>query len=439
MRLPYAGSLAQDTQGNLWIGSSNELMRWNKDGFARFFGRELEPFQALGSVEGIAAAKDGSVWVAIPRKGLGLFRILQAAPVKYKLPNAATEQANALFVAHDDSLWAGTINDGIYRVQNKRIDHFRSEDGLSSNLINGFYQDREGNLWVATSKGLDCFRDNRIVTFSRSEGLTADSAASVLATDDGDIWFGNRGSLDRLHDGEVISIPIPGRRVTSLWQDRAKRLWVGVDNQLTLYDGGEFRRIPRADGSPIGVAREIVEDNKQNIWVTTTGQDHKLFRIRDQQAGEPVAIDRDLVPHDLAADPEGGVWLRSGTTLGHYHTGHLDTFRLRHVDTLPSGLTIDPDRSLWIPTPSGIVRWKDREIKTMSSRNGLPCDAMLSDSRQSIRPVDLRQVRIDSYCRYRTATLVETARHNRTVRIFQRSRWRDTSAFYISPGCFKIA
>jgi len=41
MRLPYAGSLAQDTQGNLWIGSSNQLMRWNKDGFARFFGGEL--------------------------------------------------------------------------------------------------------------------------------------------------------------------------------------------------------------------------------------------------------------------------------------------------------------------------------------------------------------------------------------------------------------
>jgi signal transduction histidine kinase/ligand-binding sensor domain-containing protein len=381
-RLHYAQSLAQDAQGNLWIGA-DLLMRWNNDGFASFFGIELEPFRGLGFIDGIAAAKDGPVWVAIPRKGLGLFQIVHGAPVKYELPNAATEQAHTLFVDHDNSLWVGTINDGIYRVQSKRIDHFGSEDGLSSNLVNSFYQDREGNLWVASSKGLDCFRNNRVVTFSRSEGLAADFASSVLSTDDGSVWIGNRGSLDRLHDGEMNSIPIPGRRVTSLWQDRAKQLWVGVDNQLTIYDSGNFRRIPRPDGSPLGIAKEIIDDNEQNVWVATAGPENRLFRIKDQRVQEEVAVDKKPPVHSLAADPKGGIWLRFANSLGQYRAGRLDTFPLKQVDPHQAGSTIDPDRSLWIPTTNGIVRWKDLETKTISSANGLPCDAMYSAIRDN--------------------------------------------------------
>src|SRR5262249_30719051 len=153
-------------------------------------------------------------------------------------------------------------------------------DGLSSNAVRSFYQDREGNLWVATTKGLDCFRDRRVITFSTSEGLSADVAASVVATEDGKVWIGNHGALDVLEGGKLSSVQIAGRRVTSLLEDHARRLWVGVDDTLAIYDHGNFEKINRQDGSRLGIVVAMTEDREQNLWASVV-TDHKLFQIRN--------------------------------------------------------------------------------------------------------------------------------------------------------------
>ena len=131
--------------------------------------------------------------------------MVDGTPQKATLRETGSAHITSLFIDRDQSLWMATTNDGIYRMAGGRVDHFRSEGGLSSNAVTRFFEDREGNLWVATSKGLDRFRDTRIVTFSTTEGLTADLVGSVLASDDGRVWIGNNGSLDVLDGHRVAS------------------------------------------------------------------------------------------------------------------------------------------------------------------------------------------------------------------------------------------
>ena len=382
MMLLHAQPLAEDARGNLWIGSSNQLMQWNDSSFEPYFRKELEQFQGLSSVTDIAAGADGSVWAAIPRKGFGLIQIVDGHPRKRQPKGIKPEQVEALFMDRDGSLWIGTSNDGVYRMHGEQVDHFRTEDGLSSNAVTGFYQDREGNLWLATSKGLDCFRDSRVVTFSTREGLAADIAGSVVASGDGSVWIGTRGSLDLLRGDKVTSIPIPGHLVTSLWQDHAKRLWVGVDKLLTIYENGQFRKINRPDGSPLGTAVAITEDREQNIWVSVASEGRKLFRIRDLRVQDEFTTDQIPYARLLAADPTGGIWLGfANGNLGHYQAGKLEVFPLQQGELPLPGLTIDADGSAWASTRSGIVHWKNREMKTLTSKNGLPCDTFFSSIR----------------------------------------------------------
>src|SRR5262249_12646707 len=47
------------------------------------------------------------------------------------------------------------------------------------------------------------------------------------------------------------------------------------------------------------------------------------------------------------------------------------------------GLSVDPDGSAWAATRSGIVHWKNGESKTLTSKNGLPCDGLLSSIRDN--------------------------------------------------------
>ena len=140
-----------------------------------------------------------------------------------------------MFLDRENTLWIGTDSQGIFRLHDGKVEHFRGADGLSGDTVTGFYEDREGNLWVATSEGLDCFRNARVISFSTREGLKRNTVTSVLAARDGTVWIGNN-ALEALQGDTLSSLPasslLPGKHVTSLLEDHAGRLWVGVDDSL---------------------------------------------------------------------------------------------------------------------------------------------------------------------------------------------------------------
>jgi signal transduction histidine kinase/streptogramin lyase len=287
---------------------------------------------------------------------------------------------NGLFADRDRSMWMATSNDGIYRVSGGRVDRFRAADGLSSDAANGFFEDREGNLWVATTKGLDRFRDTRVVTFSTAEGLAADLASSVLASDDGRVFVGNFGVLDVIDGQRVTSIGTAGQNVTSLWQDQAKRLWVGLDNELARYEGGRFRKIKGLDGGTLlGIAVAITEDRGGNIWVSIAGARRKLLRIRDLAVQEEVSVEQVPFGRVLAADARDGIWLGLlNGQVGHYHGGRLEAFPLQLGEVPVQGVMVDADGSVWASSSAGLARLRNREVRTLTTKNGLPCNSFVS-------------------------------------------------------------
>ena len=54
------------------------------------------------------------------------------------LPGTAHAHAVVLFIDRQGSLWIGTSEAGVYRLYAGRLDHFASENGLSSNYVNNF-------------------------------------------------------------------------------------------------------------------------------------------------------------------------------------------------------------------------------------------------------------------------------------------------------------
>ena len=308
---------------------------------------------------------------------------MSGTPATVTIPGLDTEKVTALYVDREQSVWIGTSNEGIYRIVSGRIDRFRADGGLSSNGVTSFFEDREGNVWVATTKGLDRFRDTRVVTFSTAEGLSADLARSVLAAADGRVWIGNMGGLDVIHGSRVTSVRIPGRNVTALWEDRARRLWVGLDNELALYADGEFRRVHGLDGrTHLGLVTTITEDRDGNLWASIAGVQPRLLRIRDLAVQEEFPAQQ--IPYSvvLAPDTDGGIWLGLlNGQLGHYRNGTFDTFPLHQKAQPVSGLMVDSDGSVWASSASGLARWKQGVVTTLTRKNGLPCDEMVSAAR----------------------------------------------------------
>jgi signal transduction histidine kinase/ligand-binding sensor domain-containing protein len=381
-----AGTLVEDTLGNLWIGSDTAVVRWKLGSSSTFVLGELKSKGGIDSVRGLAANPDGSVWVGInsPGRGLGLQQVMQGVWKPFVTPelDGSTLEVGALFLDSENALWIGTDKHGIYRIHGRKLDHFHSADGLSGDSVNQFYEDREGNLWVATSNGIDCFRDVRVATFSTREGLATPEVDGVLAAKDGTVWIGGDAALDAIHQEGVSSIEagkgLPGSQVTSMFEDHAGRLWVGVDRTMSIYKNGSFRTIDRPDGRPIGVVVGMTEDVDNNIWIETIGPPRTLIRIHDLKVQEEFPVPQVPAARKVAADLQGGIWLGlMNGDLARYRRGKTEIYPFKHgEDSRVNQLIVNSDGSVLGATPLGVVAWKEGKQQTLTIRNGLPCDTV---------------------------------------------------------------
>jgi ligand-binding sensor domain-containing protein/signal transduction histidine kinase len=387
----YAVGLAEDSLGNLWIGS-HVLVRWREGSSQIYFEEELKHLKESPGVLDIAAGPSGSLWAALEGAGpeLGVRHFVDGKWTSYAAEgfDGALVRTHNVFLDRDNALWIGTESEGIYRIYDGKADHYRRADGLSGDSVNGFYQDREGNLWVATDGGVDIFRDTPVISFSMREGLSTASNHSIVASRDGSIWIGNDGSLDVLRNGKVSTIKagqgLPGAAVNAMFEDYDGGLWLGIDEKLMIYKDDRFIEIKQPDGSALGAGGRVLaitEDIDHNICAMVQASTRHLFRIKDQKVQEEIPLTGLPYPTWLAADPEGGLWIGSySNKLGRYRNGQMEIISLGHDE---KSLTIEcllaePGGTVWAATSHGLFKWKDGQSKVLDTQNGLPCDLIFS-------------------------------------------------------------
>jgi signal transduction histidine kinase len=208
-----------------------------------------------------------------------------------------------------------------------------------------------------------------------------------LAARDGTVWISGNQTLTALRQERTPNIAAqrtPGNQVTSLLEDHAGRLWVGIDDFLTIYKDGKFRRIDKPDGKPIGLIVGMTEDVEHNIWAETGGSARTLFRIQDFKVQERFPSPQMPAARKVTADPEGGIWLGliSGD-LARYRGGKHEIFRFKHGaapsrDTEVNQLLVTSDGAVLGATNFGLIAWKHGTQRTLTVRNGLPCDRINS-------------------------------------------------------------
>ncbi|MBN9663347.1 MAG: hypothetical protein J0H49_34425 [Acidobacteria bacterium] len=388
---PLVGPLRLDSSGDLWGGTPDGLFRW-RPGFSEVhLADRLSVAAGLAGVTALATGPDGAVWAGIERRGTGpslqkrehgLWRgvILPA-------PAGARMEVTALMMDRTGMVWVGTAAHGLYRVKDGTVERFGAEDGLSSDGVNDLFEDREGNVWAATSNGLDRFRDLLITTYSMREGLQADKAGSILATKDGKVWIGNGRALEYIQDGVIHAIQardgLPGRRVTALLEDGTGRLWVGVDGDLLILENGRFRRVPGLHGPSLGTVWTMITTTGGDLWAEVITPPRRLVRIRNERVVEEFESGRVPTGRGLADAGGGALWLglRSGD-LARYQAGRIERFPLRESgkgEPAPiRELQAEPDGAVWISSRQGLIRWKDGTAKRLGQANGLPCDTVFA-------------------------------------------------------------
>src|SRR5271168_289196 len=325
-------SFIPDGKGGFWIGGDTSLLHWKMGAAPEIYSpQQLQSNVGQVGIRSLLQNSDGSLLVGIelagPGRGLEKFRNGVLTPLVLPNFDGSKLLIEKIMEDSDKNLWVATLGNGIYRIHGQAVDHFGRADGLSSDTVFDLYKSDDGIVWAVTSDGIDNFRDLPVTTFSTSEGLTQDMAVTVLATKDGTVWVANLGALDFIRNGVVSSVRAPGQQVTSLFEDRAGNMWVGVDDGLFIYKDGRFRRIPEPD-QRLGLVVSITEDVDGDIWAECKGAQRRLIRIRDFKVQEEFSEPQVPKAKAIAADPKGGIWL--GT-----FTGDLTFFRGGIARTFP--------------------------------------------------------------------------------------------------------
>ncbi len=388
MPISPADALLADGEGGFWVGGQTALVHW------RAGVSQIYPIEGLKSnageigINSLARGSDGSLWVGIaaagPGLGLGKFSDGVFRPFVTANFDGSKVSVYDMIVDRDGSLWVASLGKGIFRIRGEVVEHYGRTDGLSSDTVGALFEDREGIVWVATTNGIDSFRDPRIITFSAVEGLGNDAVTGVLASRDGTIWVANSESLDHIVNGSVSSIRtghgLPGHQVASMLQDRVGNFWVGVDDGLYLFKDGQFHRLPEPNHQPLGLVVGLTEDIDGNIWAECAGKPRKLVRIRDFQVVEEFASSQVPPGHTLAPDPQGGIWTGAlNGDLVRFRHGALEKFSLRPKgERVSHQIIANADGSVLAASDDGLVGVRQDKVQRMTKKNGLPCDSVIS-------------------------------------------------------------
>ena len=334
------------------------------------------------SFGGFAEGDNGALLISI--RG-GIRWLVDGKIEPYPLPSSIRPfVANPMLSDRDGGLWVGTLNRGIVHIHQGRVDEFSLSDGLSGDAVNATFEDKEGNIWVATTEGLDRFRDFAATTFSVKQGLSDPIVACILADQDGSVWISTYGGLDRWNNQQITTYGKQGGKFNghvplSLLQDRRGRIWAFTSLEFGYLENGRLVPIRGIPGSRH--VHGIAQDTEGNLWIAN---EEALYQLSPRNEIQQIPWNR-LGHTDyawaLAADPvRGGVWL------GFVHGG-ITYFRDGKVrasyataDGLGAGpinrFQFDRDSTIWIATEGGLSRLKNGHVATLTSQNGLPCEAV---------------------------------------------------------------
>ncbi|AKJ02341.1 two component regulator with propeller domain [Archangium gephyra] len=301
-----------DRDGTLWVATRNTLLYLPR-GAHRF----IPTGASVGWVFQLRQAPDGRIWMT--ESGGDVRPIPVPGPGQTENPPALHVESAGMLFARDGSLWLTTLGDGIRRIAHPErlpagdvpvtggaVESLTEKDGLSADYAWPVLEDREGNVWVGTSGGLDRFRASSMVLAEFPRGA---HDFALAAGDGGEVWAGTTNRpLMRLRDGEV-SFEHLGSPVRSAYRDEEGGVWLGADNGLWRVEGGRLSHVTPLP-EPLVQVQAMTRDRRGTLWVSLTGYTPMQWRDGHwHSAKELLGLSDDERIHTAMTDGRGRVWL----------------------------------------------------------------------------------------------------------------------------------
>ena len=404
-------SMAQDSGGQLWISTAAALLTLKAGTLSRV------PCSG-GTVRGLQQTRSGTVWALHAR---GASRLPGCAPDP-AMPNLSIA---ALREDSEGDLWIGTVGHGLLRKRSGELNSWMAGDILPGNTVTAIFKDTEQNVWVGCQEGLLRLSRSSVNTIGSTQGLDDDNVSTVYEDRKGDLWlatltgqiyqvsgrrarryflpqpatdlpvrtvfedsggalwFGTSGSgVIRLAGNKALVYSteegLRSKTVRHVQQDKSGAIWLALDSGFSRWDGARFRNYYLEDGLSYPSTRCLAIDRNGDILV---GTDAGLNRVHEGQiVRDPVfaKVSQEKVWAIYQQD-NGDLWLGTrGGGLLRIRSGAV--WRITTRQGLPSNsiyqILGDTNGKLWVSTPSGIFSLTLNELEAVGRNDAGAVAAM---------------------------------------------------------------
>lgn len=265
-------ALFEDDEHRIWMGKRDGKIEVYTDDFS-FVGYLTEAGTIaktgkalIGVPYHIMQDSKGNIWIAT--KGRGVI-LAEKTGMQYKLTQFEYDEDdiyslshNSVYWLHEDGrgrIWVATFGGGLNYIQKTsegKYQFINNRNNLKGYPIDRCYRvrhitsDKKGNIWVGSSDGAICFKEN----FKDPESINFHLYARVP------------NDMNCLSNNNVYRI------ITTKKGEMYLATFGGGLNQLvSLDDKGNavFKSFSRKDGLPSDILLTVEEDDDNNLWMST--------------------------------------------------------------------------------------------------------------------------------------------------------------------------
>lgn len=232
-------------------------------------------------------------------------------------------------------IWIGTYH-GLNRYDGRRFDVFTASDlGLTTDYINCFAEDRDGNIWVGTDNGVSCYN----YVLDRFEPLTRASDS-----------------------GETIR-----NKVTFMISDNDRQIWMLANDQGIFAYDTKYSHLHHISYTTLGLSgfRKMLVSGHSGVWLSRYHSSlyHSPSGLRDSGGIEPFPDGGWFAGDEIEGIYEGadGQVYVASTLKG---ISEIDPVSgsIRSLFSLPEGTVLldsffERQRWLWLTTTDGVWRY----------------------------------------------------------------------------------
>ena len=327
-----------DHAGTLWVGTPTTVAYLVEGGHQfQIAAQRLRPI-----VQNFAESPDGTLWMA--EGGYGVRPV--PLPGKNNGRPGPAVLVGSLGITFDNqgSLWITSTGNGIRRVpyperlhppkikgpsawqfHNSEVEAFTQENGLTSDYVYCVLRDREGNVWIGTSGGLDRFRQSPVVSVPLQPisyrgalpipSLHSFTTSALAAGDQGALWASGIGPqvLQKIQNDKIVT-QLRDLPVDCAYRDPNGVVWfatpysvfrlaherldaIGSKPGAVTYhyhgavpagQGLILRQLdlPTAGGIALSIhsrVKAITQDRLGRLWISTGSGTFRLERVRLDQ------------------------------------------------------------------------------------------------------------------------------------------------------------